>query len=385
MRVLILSSSYPSPADPVAARFVRDHVHAAALRDEVVVVALVPVPLASLGGRFRLVERETDRGVPTVRVYLPSVPVLRELVLALVGLPVALAVACRRRPDVLHVVAALPAAPLALVLGPLLRVPTVVSEYMNPFAAYMRGPVRRGLVRALYRRARVVLVASRFSQRQLEEWGIAGPFEVLANVVDVAAFRAADERAVHRPAQALYVGRLSAEKGVPLLLQALTRLSPGTVSLAVAGDGPERAAYERLARELELDGVVFHGLQSHEGVAALMREADFLVLPSLTENQPCVVLEAQACGLPVLATATGGVPEIVPPASGVLVRPGDVDALAAGFAELLGRLAELRPRGIAEAVAAGHSPAAVGAALGAVYREARAPDARRGGAARRGP
>ena len=70
-----------------------------------------------------------------------------------------------------------------------------------------------------------------------------------------------------------------------------------------------------------------------------MRGADVFVLASRFENNPVVLLEALSCGLPVVATAVGGVPEVVTDERGVLVAPHDPDALAAGIEALLSRLA----------------------------------------------
>jgi glycosyltransferase involved in cell wall biosynthesis len=102
------------------------------------------------------------------------------------------------------------------------------------------------------------------------------------------------------------------------------------------GDGPARPALEALAADLRLNGAVgFLGMRDHAAVAELMRGADLLVLPSLAENLPTVVLEAQACGLPVVATDVGGTREALDPTAGRLVAPGDDEALAGAIGAVL--------------------------------------------------
>lgn len=380
MRVLHLTSSYPSEADPQAAVFLRDHVRASALVDEVAVVALVVAPARGAFQR-RLVVHSLDEGVPTTRVQIPRIPLVRLLVLVAVAAPVALAVLRRSRPDVLHVHAALPAGPLALLLARAGGgVPLVVSEYMNPFSAYLRSPLRRRLVLGLYRRARRVLVASAFSRAQLEAAGIHGPFLVAPNVVDCDLFAplpmaaagpppTPEQGPAGSPVRLLYVGRLSPEKGPLELLEAIALLPPGTVTLDVAGDGPLAAAVADRVAGLPRGTVTLHGRLERLGVAQLMREADLLVVPSITDNQPCAVLEARASGLAVVATRVGGIPEILPADAGVLVEPGDAAALAAGIVQLAAAGGR-DPESIAGSVRAGHAPAAVGRFLHAVYMEA---------------
>ena len=129
----------------------------------------------------------------------------------------------------------------------------------------------------------------------------------------------------------VFAGRLGPQKALGVLLQALTHVPD--VALVVAGDGPERAALERQARDLGIDRrVSFLGAVPREQVLRLFRAADASVLPSAWENFPHTVVEALAVGCPVIATAVGGVPEVVRDgANGLLVAPGDATALAAAI------------------------------------------------------
>jgi glycosyltransferase involved in cell wall biosynthesis len=125
-----------------------------------------------------------------------------------------------------------------------------------------------------------------------------------------------------------FAGRLGPQKALGVALEAVAEV-PG-VTLAIAGDGPDRKVLERRARELGLDGRArFLGSVSREGVLRLFRAADAAILPSRWENFPHTVVEALAVGSPVIATAVGGVPEVVRDGeNGLLVRSGDPAALA---------------------------------------------------------
>ncbi len=151
----------------------------------------------------------------------------------------------------------------------------------------------------------------------------------------------------------VFAGRLGPQKALGVALAALTHVPD--VTLTVAGDGPERAALEARAAELGLGGRVrFLGSVPRETVLRLFRAADASVLPSAWENFPHTVVESLAVGCPVIATAVGGVPEVVRDGeNGLLVAPSDPAALAAAIsrffsdAALRARLSSAAPSSVA--------------------------------------
>ena len=160
------------------------------------------------------------------------------------------------------------------------------------------------------------------------------------------------------------VGRLSPEKGTPLLLEAAARLVAEGVDLelVLVGDGPQRAALERRSAELGLAGHLrITGWADAETVAQEIRDARALVIPSLSEGLPMVAMEALALGRPVIATRVGGVAELIETGvTGWLVAPGSVEALLAALREAVDaddeRLMELAAEG-ARRVRAHHDAA----------------------------
>jgi glycosyltransferase involved in cell wall biosynthesis len=176
---------------------------------------------------------------------------------------------------------------------------------------------------------------------------------VLPNVtggLDVEAAPRAEEAAA--PGYLLFVGRLRIRKGVEVLLEALALLGqqrrerPEAV-LLIAGDGEHRPALERRAGELGLGGAArFLGRCGAPRVRGLLAGATALVVPSTYEGMPLVVLEAMEAGLPVVASAVSGIPEVVVDGeTGWLVPPEDPERLAAALAEALDRPEEARRRG----------------------------------------
>jgi glycosyltransferase involved in cell wall biosynthesis len=142
------------------------------------------------------------------------------------------------------------------------------------------------------------------------------------------------------------IGRLSAEKGVDVLLRAVRMLRDRDIrcSLLVAGDGPERASLTALSDELKITDAV-HFLGTVHPIAALYPHLDVVVLSSHSEGLPNVLLEALAADRAVVATRVGAIPEVVhDPDAGELVVPGSPEALADGIARALGRLGDPRAR-----------------------------------------
>ncbi len=130
----------------------------------------------------------------------------------------------------------------------------------------------------------------------------------------------------------LFVGRLSAVKGAPLLLETFANILPDhpTAQLTIVGDGEDRAALEQHADALGLkDAVQFMGYRNQAEVADLLRQSDMLVLPSFAEGVPVVLMEAMASRIPVIASQVAGVPELVNDGvHGFITPPGDLHTLA---------------------------------------------------------
>jgi glycosyltransferase involved in cell wall biosynthesis len=212
------------------------------------------------------------------------------------------------------------------------RTPYVVKLTSDP--AFERGRRRRLPPGWVLRRARDVelrraahVVCPSVWLRDLAvSWGVpAQRVTVLPNPApptDGVASRAAPRSGL------AFAGRLTEQKSLGVALEALSRVED--VALVVAGDGPERAALERRARELGLGARVrFVGPKPREDVLALFAGADATILSSSWENFPHTVVESLAVGTPVLATRTGGVAEVVEDGrNGLLVDAGDVEGLA---------------------------------------------------------
>jgi glycosyltransferase involved in cell wall biosynthesis len=216
-----------------------------------------------------------------------------------------------------------------------------------------RARLHRLAQRLAIRRARRVVVPSAFLARLVEGWGVrSGRVHVIPNAVDPLSppDRAEAKRRLGLgQAVVLSVGRLVSLKRVDGLIVA----SAGQPwEVVVVGDGPERSRLEELSASLGRQ-VRFTGPLGRALVEDYYAAADLFVLNSIHEGFPHVALEAMAAGLPVIAAAAGGIPEVVMPGrGGVLVSPGDDPALRAAIVALLAdpdRRARLGERGRAAA------------------------------------
>jgi glycogen(starch) synthase len=135
----------------------------------------------------------------------------------------------------------------------------------------------------------------------------------------------------------LFVGRLAPQKGVRTLLAATGLLEDPSAQVLLVRDGPERPALEREAERIGVgDRLRFEGFVAHDRLPAVLAYADLLVWPSIYEELGTVLLEAMQAALPIVASRTGGIPDVIEDGvNGLLVSPGDPEALARAIDRLL--------------------------------------------------
>src|SRR5262245_26618953 len=218
------------------------------------------------------------------------------------------------------------------------------------------------LTRRVVDRAASVIAVSEYLRRELETKLSAarGKTDVVDSGVDLERFSPSleAEHDLDSPAF-LCVGSLTERKNVVRLADAFARLGEG--SLTFVGDGPLRSRLEGRER------VTVVGRVPHDAVPSWIAGADVVCQPSLLEPLGQSLLEAMACGKPVVATRIGGPPEFVPPDAGVLVDPLDEDALVGA----LRAAAELpRPNLAARTAAEGHDVRAQAAKVEAILERA---------------
>jgi glycosyltransferase involved in cell wall biosynthesis len=324
-------------------------------------------PYADVRGLYRLVE-ERDEDLRVFRLsYRPSTGKIAYL-------PGVLAVAQRLRRegtpvDLLHAhIHRMGWA--AFIVGALLRCPFVITENSTewPTGTITAGALRRA--RIAFPRAELVCPVDDDLQRAIQGYGVRARFRVVPNTVDARTFRPRGDARTVAPARLVNVAFHIERKGLDVLLRAFRKVAEGRPGLALEliGDGPATPDLKRLAAELDVsDQVHFAGTAAPVQIAESLRAADLFVFASLSENMPLAVLEALCCGLPVVATSVGGIPDAVGDADGALVPPGDPDALAAAIETLLTNYDRFDQAEIAKRAAAQFSFDAIGRAWDEIY------------------
>lgn len=237
--------------------------------------------------------------------------------------------------DVVHGHGAKGGAYARLVHGPAVRAYTPHGGSLHFERRSLLGFAYLTLERVLEARTELFLFESAYARDVfLAKVGeIRGIARVIHNGVIAAEFEPIAPNA--EAADFVFVGELRALKGVHVLIEALGKLAAAgrSARAIIVGSGPDARALAALARARGADTLV--RFQEPLPARDAFRLGRLLVVPSLAESLPYVVLEAAAAAVPLLATSVGGIPEIFGPQSRRLVPPGDASALAAALAQAL--------------------------------------------------
>lgn len=265
------------------------------------------------------------------------------------------------RPDVVHLHTISKASPFILL--PLKKFPTVltmhdqslfdptrvsdlplIEPYSKTFADYFidkpsarfyAEKLRFFILRRLAKNVDTVLACSDFYADCARDSGIFSNIKTLHNgTVLLPPSRIKNSKDI------LFVGRLSEEKGVPVLLEAVALLKKKhpDMQLRIVGDGQQMEALKKETVRLQMEKVVrFLGHKSSQEIAELYKQSSLVAVPSLCpDNLPTVCMEAMSVGRPIVASKIGGVPELVDnEKTGFLVPPNDIGALSGGIDRLL--------------------------------------------------
>jgi glycogen(starch) synthase len=273
-----------------------------------------------------LIRRRDEVPIPGLRVFWDNVPALWQI--------------ARQRPrlQVLLCYQTLNSGLIGTLAQTWLGIPAVVSIRGNKEYRIAQSTINRMLVPRVYGSARYLIVQSpRILEDLSAQLALAGrtslwdrlqsKVRIIPNGIDV------EQGLLSRGSKILYVGRLIEDKGVADLIEAVRHLAAAEV--VIVGDGPDRERLQALAKGLP---VVFAGQVLPSAVTDYLHQGRVLVLPSyLGDGFPNVILEAMACGVPVVATRTAGIPTLVrDEETGFLFEPGDVETMA-GYIDRLQR------------------------------------------------
>ncbi len=328
LRILLVSQMYPGPDDPDLGTFVAQIAQALQSRGHEIELAV----LDSRGGGKARYSRLASRAARAATTF---------------------------RPDVVYAHFLVPSGLIAALAS---RAPLVVTAHGQDVRNVGAIPGVAAATRYVVGRAAAVIAVSDYLRRELEAKvpAATGKTQVIDSGVDLVRFHVRPVRPDLDSGPAfLCIGGLTERKNVVRLADAFELVGEG--ALTFAGDGPLRSQLERRPR------VMLLGTVAPERIPELIGASDVVCQPSLVEPFGQALLEAMACGRPVVATSVGGPPEFVPAGGGVLVAPTDVAAIAAGLREAA---ALPRPNDAARAAAEEHDVARQAERIEAVLERA---------------
>jgi len=390
LRVLVLSRSYPNDVFPTLGLWVEQPTVRLGRRHDVRVVSPVPwcPPLPQVGplvqyARFRRVLRHEVRGGvvverPRFLVGPGSSTYMAEARSMARAVESAVERMHAERPfDLIHAHFVYPEGVVAHRLARKLGVPFLITEHA-PWTGWLDRPgVARQAIPAA-KAAALLMPVSTSVERTIRAYAGVGPrTRVVPVPVDGELFRPTGSP--RDPDRVLFVGFVNYVKGIDSLLRAMRHLVDrgSSARLVLVGGAHYRNTLrqqrelERLATDLALDGrVTFAGRKPPAEVARLMAESALVVLPSRAESFGAVLVEALACGTPVLATRCGGPEDIVDDEVGMLVPPGDLRALADGIAQMLASRDRYSPALLRERALSRFAGDVVASQVSAAYEEA---------------
>lgn len=360
-RILVITSIFPNPMEVTKGIYIYKQVKALAKITPVIAVAPVPFfPSWIKHKKYDIYARipyREERGDLTI--IHPRYLVIPKIGRSLYGLLYLISIfrtfnALKRSfdPDVCISYWAYPDGYAAVLLSKLFNIPALVSCRGCDVNDLKEGTIRWRMVRWALRKSKKIFAVSRAMSHVVRSIGVnEEAVKVIPNGIDTATFRAMDRMTSRNTVGlemlngdkrvVLYCGRLSAEKGPDLLLDAVKILNEEgkNIHLLYTGDGPLKLLlHQKVSRYRLEDSVTFLGEVGHSQIPYIINSCELLCLPSLSEGWPNTLMEAMACGIPVVATVVGGVPEIVSSGKlGILVPPGDSSRLARAISDALAR------------------------------------------------
>lgn len=263
----------------------------------------------------------------------------------------------RRRPDVVHVhssyrFAFYRAAPYILFASLIWRRPVILHVHGSAFDEFVATESRlvAGLQSLVFDACARIVVLSPYWQEVLSMRADEDKLVLLPNAVDPSEY---DPQFDADPPRIVFISTLIERKGVPTFVEAIEQLDqsrelfdgtgPDAYRVDIAGAGPLADRVELLSDDH--DDVTYLGYVSEANKRELLSEGSIYVLPTHAENLPIAMLEGMAGGNAVVSTPVGGIPDVIGPDNGVLVEPGDPDALADALASLLATPGEVERMG----------------------------------------
>jgi glycosyltransferase involved in cell wall biosynthesis len=383
LHILFVASWYPNRNQPVLGNFIQRHAQAVSSQHHVSVVAAFSsaehscVDENHTGNLSEFVAhypklKEGDRVLSKVRKVKAYRRAMKDLIDR--------SIIKHGQPDIIHVHVAWPAALVVLPMAKDFGKPIILTEHWSGYLAEdgnYNGFFLKHYTRSLVEKSKAVTVVSERMKAAMHQHGLEADFHHLPNVADTNVFSCKAATDHSDTFRFLHVSMLvDREKNITGMLKAFVEACKHSdFRLTIIGDGPERKFHEETAHKLNIaDRVDFVGMKSPEEIASIMNENDALLMFSNYEGMPVTIIEAQCCGLPVLATNTGAIREMLTNPKDIMVNPGEEEKLSKAMLLMKKSMAEEKDiaglrRSISERAHNRYSYRAVADQLNSIYQK----------------
>lgn len=329
MKILLLTHSYPDKTNSWRGSFIKEQADALGL-DNLVTVVFFKIDiehfalLAPYNFSKNKIGNLTEYTV-TIKRSLPFVNQLNFLYKTYKFIEKE--ILSHEKPDLIHCHLTYPAGLLGTILQKRIKIPNFITEHSR-IESYFRSWFHKKCVIYSLKNATCIISVSNSLKAKILQLSDR-PVNVIQNIVDTCKFHLASPKS-GTTLNIGFLGGLGTEnKGLDILLKAATFLKKKDFFLHIGGTGILLNNYKALSKELGIDGSCnFYGEISRNEVADFYSRLDIFVLPSRNETFGVVLIEAMACGLPVIATKCGGPQEIVTQETGILIEKDNPRELA---------------------------------------------------------
>lgn len=367
--IVFLARWYPHRYDPMLGLFVQRHAEAAAQYDDISVIYVHADD--QIQQKFDIVD-ETVNNVRTIRVYYRKswskiISLFRFFKAnnkALKLLP---------KPDIIHVHILTRLGLVALRQKRLHGTPYIITEHWSRYLPDndFNGLLRKKLTKTVVRHASAVTTVTDILAKAMQSHGLRNEnYSIVPNVVDINAFKPQPHH--NEVPKIIHVSCFeNKSKNITGLIDALQILEERDIKFQFTfiGDGIDLAMIKDYVKKLQhQENIRFTGILEGQDYVGELSSGDFLVLSSNYETQGVVLLEAFACGMPVVSTNVGGIPEIVNENNGILVPPHDPTKLADAMQTMLQTYQNYDANTLRDSVIKKFSNETVGKLLNSLYK-----------------
>lgn len=247
----------------------------------------------------------------------------------------------------------------------------VITEHSSEITKMQMDKKRYETIKKAYQTAdRLIAVSSAFCRHIKKEFGVDSV--CVNNIVDKDAFKIKEDNKISGPFKFVVTGRLSEEKRIDLLLDALAQVveKNKNIFLYVIGDGGKRQSLLEIVEKKKLENhVTFCGKLQREEINEIYKECQCFVLPSVSETFGVAYIEALTSGLPVIATKCGGPEDFVNDENGILIEVNDKEALVGAMESMIEKYHQYDYKKISRDILKQFSPEVIGKELLLIYEE----------------